>query len=149
MRRHMRGVAAVEFAIVLIPLVLIGFGITEFGRAIYSYNTLVKAVRDGARYLTSRAPGDPANHAVARCMVVYGSADCSGSPLAPGLATSMVQTCDAVLTCDGTENTLLTGTGTIRTVTVRIAGYPYTSVVKFVMQDIEFNNISTTMRSHL
>lgn len=150
MRRYMHGVAAVEFAFLVIPLVILAFGISEVGRAIYSYNTLVKSVRDAARYLTSKEPGLASHHTVAKCMVVHGSADCSTSTpaLAPGLTTSMVEVCDSVLTCDGVTNTLLTGTGTIRTVTVRISDYPYNSVVEFVMPDITFNNISTTMRSH-
>jgi Flp pilus assembly protein TadG len=149
MRRYMRGVAAVELGILLIPLVMLAFGITEFGRAIYSYNTLTKTVRDAARYLTSKAPGDPAEHAIARCMAVHGSPDCSGPALAPGLTDAMVQTCDAILTCSGVTNSVLTGTGTINTVTVRVTGYPYDSFVEYVMPDIAFNNIATTMRSQL
>jgi len=149
MRRSMRGVAAVEFAIVLIPLLLLGFGITEFGRAIYSYNTLTKAVRDSARYLTSKTPGDPTAHAAAKCLAVYGNTGCAGPPLAPGLTTAMVQTCDTILSCAGVENTLTTGTGTINTVTVLISGYPYNSVVEFVMPDLTFGNIAITMRSQL
>ena len=147
-RKPMRGAAAVEFAIVAIPLVVLAFGITEVGRAIYSYNTLVKSVRDAARYLTAQAPGDPARHAVAQCMAAYGSAECDGRPLAPALSSDMVQTCDSVLTCEGVDNTLLTGSGTIRTVTVRISGYPYNSLVEFVMPDMQFNQITTTMRAH-
>jgi Flp pilus assembly protein TadG len=54
--KNQKGVAAVEFAIVLILLVPLVFGITEFGRAIYQYNTLTKIVRNGARYLTTQEP---------------------------------------------------------------------------------------------
>lgn len=44
-----RGQALVEFALV-IPLVLLLFmGIVDFGRAIYAYNTISNAARDGAR----------------------------------------------------------------------------------------------------
>ncbi|CAI08213.1 hypothetical protein, similarity to Flp pilus assembly protein TadG [Aromatoleum aromaticum EbN1] len=147
--RHMRGVVAVEFAFLLIPLVMLGFGITEFGRAIYSYNTLAKAVRDAARHLTAKTPGDPVEHAIAKCMAVHGNPDCNGPALAPDLKTSMVQTCDTILSCPGVENTVTTGTGMINTVTVRISGYPYNSVVEYVMPDITFNNIAVTMRSQL
>jgi len=141
MRRSMRGVAAVEFAIVLIPLLLLGFGITEFGRAIYSYNTLTKSVRDAARYLTTKTPGDVVAHGVAKCLAVYGNAGCSAPALAPGLTTDMVAVTDV--------SGLPTGTGTINTVTVSINGYPYNSVVEFVMPDLTFGNIAITMRSHL
>lgn len=47
-----RGVAAVEFAIVLIVLLLIMAGIIEFGRAFWYYDALTKATRDGARLLS-------------------------------------------------------------------------------------------------
>jgi Flp pilus assembly protein TadG len=44
-----RGQTLVEFALV-IPLVLLLFmGVFDFGRAIYSYNTISNAARDGAR----------------------------------------------------------------------------------------------------
>ena len=48
--KKQQGVAAVEFAILLtFVLVPIVFGITEFGRALYYYNTLVKATREIGR----------------------------------------------------------------------------------------------------
>lgn len=146
MRRRMRGAIAVELGIVMIPLVTLAFGITEYGRAIYSYNTLAKSVRDAARYLTSQTPGDPAAHAEAQCMAAFGNADCTAPPLAPGLTAAMVQTCDAVLTCPGVTTSITTGSGTINLVAVRITGYPYDSVVEFVMPDMTFNNIAVYMR---
>lgn len=140
MRKSMRGVAAVELAIVLVPLLLLGFGITEFGRAMYTYNTLTKSVRDAARYLTRQTPGDAVAHGVAKCLAVHGNESCTGAVLAPGLSTGLVQVA---------EGTVTTGTGTINTVTVAISGYPYNSVVEFVMPDLTFGNISITMRSQL
>lgn len=44
-----RGAAAVEFALVLIPLMLIVFGIIDFGRAYNAQETLTQAARVGAR----------------------------------------------------------------------------------------------------
>ncbi len=84
-----RGVAAVEFALLLTPLVLMVFGTTELGRAIYSYNTLDKTVRDAARHLSQHGPGDTVIATEARCLAVYGSTDCTGSVVAPGLTTGM------------------------------------------------------------
>lgn len=46
-----QGLAIVEFAITLPLLLLIALGVTELGRGLYQYNTLTKAVQDGARYL--------------------------------------------------------------------------------------------------
>ncbi|WP_179400626.1 TadE/TadG family type IV pilus assembly protein [Burkholderia guangdongensis] len=97
----MRGVAAVEFALVLIPLVLLVTGVAEFGRAIYQYETLTKATRDAARYLSVYRPSDTTTYPIsdARCLVVYGAtcdnAGTSPVPLVPGLTTSMVYICDS------------------------------------------------------
>lgn len=44
-----RGQTLVEFALVLPILVLILFGIFDFGRAVYAYNTIGNAARQGAR----------------------------------------------------------------------------------------------------
>jgi Flp pilus assembly protein TadG len=54
-RTKQRGVAAIEFAIV-VPLCLFLFlAVSEFGRAIWQYNTLTHAIRDAVRYAASNA----------------------------------------------------------------------------------------------
>lgn len=143
-----RGVAAVEFGLLLTPLVLMIFGTTELGRAIYSYNTLDKTVRDAARHLSQHGPGDATIAAQAKCLAVYGTTDCSGSVVAPGLTVGMVTLCDASL-CPGTHANQTTGLGSINLVTVSIQSYAYTSVVHFVVPDMTFNNISVTLRAQL
>ncbi|HSI58043.1 MAG TPA: TadE/TadG family type IV pilus assembly protein [Ideonella sp.] len=143
-----RGVAAVEFALLITPLVLMIFGTTELGRAIYSYNTLDKAVRDAARHLSQHGPGDTTIAAEARCLAVYGNTACSGSPVAPGLTIGMVTLCDAVL-CPDTNANQSTGLGSVNLVTVGIQSYAYDSVVELVIPDMVFNNISVTLRAQL
>lgn len=90
----MQGAVAVELALLLIPLIVMAFGVAEFGRAIYEYNTLTKTVRDAARLLSQHNPSGP-NYATvedeAKCLAVHGTEDCTGSPLLSGLSTSMVQ----------------------------------------------------------
>lgn len=50
LRRHdERGAAAVEFAFILIPLLLLVFGIFEFGRVYMTQLTLTNAARDAVR----------------------------------------------------------------------------------------------------
>lgn len=53
--KSQRGVAALEFALVIIFLLLIVSGIVGFGFSFWYYNALSKATRDGARLL-SMAP---------------------------------------------------------------------------------------------
>ena len=147
-RSRQRGVAAVEFGLLLIPLVLMAFGTTELGRAIYSYNTLDKTVRDAARHLSQHGPGDATIAAEARCLAVYGVDDCTGTAVAPGLTTGMVTICDATL-CPASHANQPTGLGSVNLVTVGIQGYAYVSLVQFVVPNMTFNNISTTLRAQL
>ncbi len=53
-----RGQAVIEFALVLPILLLVVFGITEFGRAILTTNTLNTAAREGARLAAVSTAGD-------------------------------------------------------------------------------------------
>jgi Flp pilus assembly protein TadG len=143
-----RGVAAVELALVLVPLLVMLFGVTEIGRAIYTYNTMVKTVRDAARHLSQSGPGDPLIIAEAGCLAVHGTPDCSGAALASGLSTSQVSVCDAVL-CPATHASQSTGLGAVNLVTVGITGYAWSSVVQWVVPDMRFNTISVTLRAQL
>jgi Flp pilus assembly protein TadG len=148
-----RGVAAVEFALVLIPMLLMVFGITEFGRAIYYYNSLARATRDATRYLTTQTPGS--GYAAATCLAVYGQTTCGGSPLVPGLVAGQVTICDA-LNCTATHSAQQTGSGVINMVTVTIQGFQFVSLANFQVfgltigaPNMTFGPISTTMRQAL
>src|SRR5688572_13085147 len=48
--RDEEGAAVVEFALVMPILALIVFGIIDFGRAFYTVNNIISAVREGSRY---------------------------------------------------------------------------------------------------
>jgi Flp pilus assembly protein TadG len=48
--RNRRGAVAVEFALVLPLLMMLVFGIIDFGRAYYTLNQVISSVREGARY---------------------------------------------------------------------------------------------------
>lgn len=48
-----RGVAAVEFAFVIVILLLVLAGMVEFGRTFWYADALTKATRDGARMMSS------------------------------------------------------------------------------------------------
>lgn len=45
--------AAVEFALTVFILLLLGAGLAEFGRAFWHYEALVKGTRDAARHLST------------------------------------------------------------------------------------------------
>ncbi|VWD64368.1 pilus assembly protein TadG [Burkholderia lata] len=167
-RSRTRGVVAVEFAIVLMPMILLATGVAEFGRAIYQYETLTKATRDAARYLSVWLPTDSAYPvSAAQCLVVYGSTTCgaSGTELVPGLTTSMVTICDAqhttgcsdasdpsqfanLATYDASNNAASgTASGAINVVEVKIKGYKYQPIPVYPgLSSITFGNIVTVMR---
>ncbi|MFQ6016325.1 MAG: TadE/TadG family type IV pilus assembly protein [Anaerolineae bacterium] len=45
-----KGQTLIEFALIVPVLVLIVFGILEFGRAFYAYSAIANSAREGARY---------------------------------------------------------------------------------------------------
>ena len=50
-----KGLAMVEMVIVTPLLLFLLLSVAELGRAFYQYNSLTKSVRDGARYLSTKA----------------------------------------------------------------------------------------------
>lgn len=148
-RRWMRGVAAVELGLTIVPVLVLTFGATEYGRAIYTYNAIDKAARDAARFMTAPPPTSVDPEADAKKLVVYGNVAGNGPRLAPDLEIGMVQICKA---CDAAHTAVPIGTssGVMNMVTVRITGYIYPSIVTYVAPPtIDFNDISVTMRSNL
>lgn len=104
------GTQLAELAVVL-PVLLVLFGATaEFGRFFYTYNTLAKSTRAGARYLTA---SNKATDDMAKSLVVNGTTDDGSSPILSGLSSGNVQ-----ITREGP-------TGYPETVKVEITGYKY------------------------
>lgn len=156
MKNRQRGVAMVELAIILPLLLAICFAITEFGRAIYTYNTLAKSARDAARYLSTQAAGSTTAATTARNLVLHGNPAGTGPLLVPGLTAGMVDLCDKV-SCVATNSNQGTNPS-ISTVTVTISGYPFNPVIDLLaftrfytggtnaITTITFGDISVTMR---
>lgn len=136
LRTRTRGVAVLELAVLLVPLVIMTVGMTELGRAFYYYNGLVKSTRDATRYLSMYSAHE--GEAQARCLAVYGQAACGDTPLVPGLERGMVHFTYRA----GVE----TGKGAIDVVTVSLEGVPFTSYVPDFIESLVFGDISCTMR---
>lgn len=143
---HQKGVAAVELALLLIPLITLVFGISEYGRAIYQYNAIAKGARDAVRYLSQTAPGDGAARSTARCLVVFGNRTCAGTPLVPGLDVSQVTVRDSSSDAATHARQPITGgSGIANLVSVEVSGYQFSSLVTYVVPNLTFNTISATM----
>src|SRR5215207_1899151 len=131
------GTQLAELAVVL-PVLLVLFGATaEFGRFFYTYNTLAKSTRAGARYLTA---SNQATDDMAKSLVVYGTTDDGGSPILSGLSPGNIN-----ITREGEP-------GFPKTVKVEISGYKYEPIFDLgkLMGDKFSLNVdvkpSTTMR---
>jgi Flp pilus assembly protein TadG len=68
-----KGAAAVEMAIILPLLVLLTFGLIEFGLLMYNQQVITNAAREGARFGIVQAT--PRNEADAIANIVHGYAD--------------------------------------------------------------------------
>lgn len=150
---RMRGAAAVELALVSIPLVMLVLATIDFARAMFVYDQLVKSARDGARYLSFFDPSVPAKYpvALAKNRMIYGSTSGTGPTIVPGLTTSMISVCDRAdsTACSGeTFANVATGSGSINLVKVTISGYQFTPIFPAVskLTTITFDPISVTMR---
>ncbi len=115
-----------EFALVLPLVLLIAFGITEFGRAYYQYNTLSKSIRDGARYISSHTYSST-NITNAQNVVVYGQTSGGSTPVLPGLTTSMINVTPSGGTSPYDE------INPPQQVTIQVNSYPFNSLVPGVI----------------
>jgi Flp pilus assembly protein TadG len=142
-----RGAALVELALTTPLLLLLTFITTEFGRAMYEYNAVVKSTRDAVRYLSVQTPNTHVTEA--RNLIVYGNTAGTGSPLARGLSLSNVP---AGSCCTWQS---AGGSPIITTVTVRVSSYTFHSLFPSVMGvvfadangNIVFSDITATMRA--
>jgi len=119
--RQERGSSIIELAIVFPILLLFFVGVAELGRLFYTYNTLAKATKLGARYLSNQRDITTGTQAEidarvlqAKSLVVCGYEDCTGkTPIVRGLDTSNV-------------NVTLPSGALTSYVTVSIQNYTYT-----------------------
>lgn len=122
-RDRSRGLAIVEFVIVVPLCLMLVIATAEFGRAFLQYNALTIAVRDGVRHLAGRAlQGSTGVVSISgglqqetQNLVVYGNIWGAGSPVLPGLTPADVTVADA-------------GGGNVSVA----AAYPYNPIFGFI-----------------
>jgi Flp pilus assembly protein TadG len=82
------GQTLVEFALAILIFLVIVFGLLEFARALWTWNTIVQATRAGARFAVVETP--TSTDAEIKHFVVYLNSAGTGTPVLPGLTTSNV-----------------------------------------------------------
>ena len=139
-RATQRGVAIVEFTIILPIMLFMILVVAEFGRAFMYYNTLTRAVRDSARYVASNALKGQSQVVEidanliqdAQNLVDYGNAAGSGTPSILAISGGTVSITDE-------------GDGVISV----LASYPYTPMLGNILPDFpRGGSISTVFTMH-
>jgi|ERR1043165_2486882 Flp pilus assembly protein TadG len=118
--KNERGTQLIEFAIVFPTLILLFAGTTELGRLFYTYTSLAKATRAGARYL-SNVQNITNSTAAAKNVVLCGDPGGCGGSGQPSVILPNFSASNVVVT----QQTI----GTAKYVTVSITGYPYQPLI--------------------
>lgn len=104
----------VEFAIVVPILLLLAFGIIDYGRFFFTYNNLTNAAREGARFLAVQSnPSAPSSITECQARVTT-------------LVVNLAGTATGTVTC------LVVGTSPTATVEARITGQVFTPIIPLV-----------------
>ena len=83
-----RGQTLVEFALVVMVFLVIVFGLLEFARGLWTWNTIVQATRAGARFAVVETPST--TDIEIKNYVVYLNSAGTGDPVLPGLTSSNI-----------------------------------------------------------
>ncbi|MGR5094700.1 TadE/TadG family type IV pilus assembly protein [Vibrio maritimus] len=128
-RKQQKGLAAVEFALIS-PLIIVFMALyIEVGSMFIDYQTLNKAVRNGARYAVTSIYGTATTQQIApvaeiQNMVVYGRNPAVGNALLPGLVVDSVT---------------VSHVSDVVTVTANYNYQPYFATLPFVGVDMSVN----------
>ena len=118
--KNERGTQVIEFAIVFPTLILLFAGTTELGRLFYTYTSLAKATRAGARYL-SNVQNITNSTAAAKNVVLCGNPGGCGGTGQPAVILPNFTDANVVVSQTTVAN--------VKYVTVSITGYPYQPLI--------------------
>ncbi|MCI0626080.1 MAG: pilus assembly protein [Acidobacteria bacterium] len=113
-------------ALVCLIFFFLLFGILEFSRALWTYNTIVQSTREAARWAVVNVANaaDTTDINRARNIVIYGNPDVSsGAPLVPGLENATVSVQILPLQTD------FSGTAINEKISVSVSNYQFQFIV--------------------
>ena len=142
-----RGVAIIEFALILVLLIVLLMGVWNFGRAIYAYDGLVKGVRAAVRYVsTLNVPEDPSRlESVLKTLISCGEFFKVSPP--PDCIEVIENSKNSIAVEIKKYDSILAGVNT-NLVEVTVTGYQFEFTIPFIpLGKIEFGPISATMTS--
>lgn len=125
--RDHQGQSLVEMALVCMIFFFLLFGILEFGRALYYYNTIVQNTRAAARWAVVNVldNSDAADITSTRNIVLYGSPTGSGASVLPGMTAAMVNVSVANLEVDTSSPPKPIS----QKISVSVSGYPFRFII--------------------
>jgi Flp pilus assembly protein TadG len=135
-----KGQTLVEFALVTLVFFVLVFGITEFGRALWTWNTIVQATRAGARYAVVETP--TSDDMQIKKVVAYNdpNANSSSTPVVPGLTETNVSV--RYLTNGGSP---ASNKNTADLIAVSVTGYQFSFLVPLFGTQIPLPSFTTKL----
>lgn len=143
MKRKQQGAHLVEFAVVAVAFFIVFFGVFEFARMLYVWNTLTEATRRGARV----AAVCPVGHSGVADVTVFDNpkSPSGNSPVLPNLTTANVTV--QYLDEDGTSLSGTIDPTVVYFVRVRIINYQHTLLIPFIGSLVDAPAFETTLPS--
>jgi len=131
---RVRGQSLTEFALILPVLLLVIFGVLDFGRAIYAYNAVSNAAREGGRTaIVNQTTTDIRNRAIQQATTLGIDSASTSCPPA-GASGVCIEFKNAALTAN-----CLTSTGAlgcVAVITVKYSMTPLTPIIGSILGPI-------------
>lgn len=132
--RSERGQSLTEFALILPVLLLVVFGVVDFGRAIYAYNAVSNAAREGGRTaIVNQTPTDIRTRAIQQATAL-GIDPASVSCPPAGVSGVCVEFKNAALTASCSPST--GALGCMAVITVKYSMTPLTPIIGSIIGSI-------------
>src|SRR5262245_29478999 len=135
-----KGQTLLEFALVTLIFFILLFGIIEFGRALWTWNTIVQATRAGARYAVVEAP--TSNDTPIKKVVVYNdpNASSSSTPVVPGLTETNV-----IVNYLNNDGSAASNKNVADVIAVEVTGYQFSFLVPLFGSQISLPSFTTKL----
>ena len=135
-----KGQTLLEFALVTLIFFILVFGMIEFGRALWTWNTIVQATRAGARYAVVETP--TSNDTEIKKVVVYNdpNASSSSTPVVPGLTETNV-----IVNYLNNDGSAASNKNVADVIAVEVTGYQFSFLVPLFGSQISLPSFTTKL----